>query len=112
MQYMLLMHDDPTGEPENPADPAPAQLDRWIAEVRSRGAELHGERIRPPAEAVTVQVRDGRTLVTRGPYTETAEHMGGFDSFDVADLDEAIELAALHPSARLGAIEIRPFWQP
>jgi hypothetical protein len=110
MQYMLLMLSDPTAEPDAPgAGVAPTE---WITEVRRRGAAMHGARLRPPEEAVTVRVRDGEVLVSRGPYTETAEHIGGFDTLDVPDLDEAIELTALHPAARLGAIEIRPFWQP
>jgi hypothetical protein len=110
MQYLLLMHSDPTGEPGTPG--SGVALTEWIAEVRRRGAELPGARLRPPEEAVTVRVRDGEVLVSRGPYTETAEHIAGFDGLDVPDLDEAIELTALHPAARLGAIEIRPFWQP
>ena len=63
-----------------------------------------------PETAATVRVRDGETLVTDGPFAETKEFVAGFDVLECADLDEAIEVAAKHPSSWFQAIEIRPFW--
>ena len=55
-------------------------------------------------------VRDGKTILTDGPFTETKEWIAGFDLIDVENLDEAIELAAAHPMARFGRVEVRPVW--
>jgi hypothetical protein len=58
-----------------------------------------------------VQVRGGETLVSDGPYAETKDLMGGFLLIECAHLDEAIEIAAGHPFAKFGAIEVRPVWE-
>lgn len=64
-------------------------------------------RLRPAAEAVTVRVRDGRTVVTRGPFEATERQLTGFEVVEAGDLDEAIETAG----ARGGVVEVRPFWE-
>jgi hypothetical protein len=61
-------------------------------------------------DATTVRCRNGKVLVTDGPFAETKEWIGGFDLLECADLHEAIEVASKHPMARFGRIEIRPFW--
>ncbi|HEX6353992.1 YciI family protein [Actinophytocola sp.] len=66
--------------------------------------------LRPPADAVTVRVRDGRLLRTGGPFAETKEHVAGVELVECADLDEAIAIASTHPAAGRHPIEIRPFW--
>jgi hypothetical protein len=60
--------------------------------------------------AITVRKRNGKVLKTDGPFAETKEWIAGFDVIECASLDEAIEVAAKHPMARFGKIEIRPFW--
>jgi hypothetical protein len=60
-------------------------------------------------QAITVRKRNGRVLKTDGPFAETKEWIAGFDVIECASLDEAIEVAAKHPMARFGKIEIRPF---
>jgi hypothetical protein len=55
-----------------------------------------------------VRLRDGKSAVTTGPFAETREVLGGYYLIDVANLDEAIEIAARHPGARLGSVEVRP----
>jgi hypothetical protein len=67
--------------------------------------------LQPAATAKTVRVRDGRTVVSDGPFAETKEYIGGFDIIDCADLDEAIAIAAAHPVARFHSVEVRPFRQ-
>jgi hypothetical protein len=57
-----------------------------------------------------VRVRDGKRLVTDGPFTETKESVGGFDLLECASLEEALDIAASHPLAAFGAIEVRPLW--
>jgi hypothetical protein len=82
----------------------------WVRDVEDRGVTLGGWRLRDadPATAATVRVRGGETLVARGPYAETTEQIAGVDRVRVADLDEAIALAAAHPTSGIGRIEIRP----
>jgi hypothetical protein len=81
----------------------------WVEEMGGRGVRLLGRELDLPATTATVRVRDGETLVTDGPFAETKEFMAGFDVIECADLDEAIEVAAKHPSSWLQTIEIRPF---
>jgi hypothetical protein len=94
----------------NPEDGDPTA---WVRDVEQRRATLGGFRLRVGTEetAATVRRRDGETLITRGPFTETVEEIAGIDRIRVPDLDEAIALAAAHPTTRIGSIEIRPFWR-
>lgn len=97
-------------EPEESAAMGPA-MDAWLSEVDGQ-ARLVGQQIEGPASAKTVRVRDERVLVTDGPFAETKEMIAGFDILDCTDLDEALDVAAKHPVARYGALELRPFWTP
>ncbi|AFT98746.1 MULTISPECIES: YciI family protein [Nocardia] len=111
MKYVLLICDDESSAPsmaEIAADPA---HQAFSAEVARRGRSLGGARLRPVATATTVRVREGETLVSDGPFAETKDFIGGIDIIECADLDEAIELAALHPYASRGCIEVRPVWE-
>ena len=101
MKYMLLIHDVNAGAPA--PDETPAYMAIAQAPTTVHGAELH-----PPSTATTVRVQDGRTLTTDGPFAETKEQLGGYYLIDVADLDEAIEVAGRIPAASHGAVEIRP----
>ncbi|PXY27743.1 YciI family protein [Prauserella muralis] len=111
MKYVFLICDDETVSPsmeEIAADPA---FHAYDAEVQRRGASLGGARLRPVANATTVRVRDDETLVSDGPFAETKDFIGGIDIVECADLDEAIALAARHPYARRGCVEVRPVWE-
>ena len=70
-----------------------------------------GDALEPTATATTVRVRDGRTIISDGPFAETKEALGGYYLIDCPDLDSAIELAAQIPGAARGSIEIRPIWE-
>ena len=76
-----------------------------------RGVRIEGNRLALTTDATTVRVREGDVLVSDGPVAETKEQIGGYDVIECADLDEAIEVAAKHPVAKFGTIEVRPFWQ-
>lgn len=92
------------GEPYVAAqDTAPA----WDADLERRGILLHRRRLQPVEDATTVRVRQGAVLLTDGPFTESKEWVAGFAVLEVADLDEAVALAATHPMARFGAMEVR-----
>ncbi|WP_280450833.1 YciI family protein [Nocardia cyriacigeorgica] len=111
MKYVLLICDDETDSPtmaEVAADPAYREFE---AEVNRRGASIGGARLRPVADATTVRVRDGETLVSDGPFAETKDFIGGIDIIDCADLDDAIAIAARHPYASRGCVEVRPVWE-
>ena len=76
-----------------------------------RGVLQGGERLRPTTDATTVRVHNGEVITTDGPFAETKEQVGGICLVDCRDLDEAIEVAAKIPGARIGAIEVRPIWE-
>ncbi|HLK73021.1 MAG TPA: YciI family protein [Streptosporangiaceae bacterium] len=105
MKYMLIHAIDPAAG--HSAEGVPA-FDSWLAEMLARGVTLHGDRLRSVDDATTVQVRDREILVSDGPFAETKEQIAGYDVIDCADLDEAIEIAAKHPTAWMGTIEVRP----
>ncbi|GAB3782490.1 YciI family protein [Dyella agri] len=107
MRYMMFVVHDPAAEPYTP------ELDNigeWVADTSASGARITGDRLRPPAHAKTVRVRAGKALVSDGPFTEAKEWIAGFDLLDCASDDEAVAIAARHPMARFGSIELRPFW--
>jgi hypothetical protein len=107
MQYMLMICGDETA-----AAHANDGCEGWSEEMQERGVLRDAAGLRPPADATTVRVRDDRLQLVDGPFAETREQIGGYCMIECADLDEAIEIAAKHPAARYGTIEIRPLWQP
>lgn len=78
------------------------------APLRESGKIIGGEALQPVNTAATVRVREGKVSVTDGPYAETKEQLAGFYMIDVRDLNEAIQVAAKIPPARVGSIEVRP----
>ncbi len=113
MRYALLIY---TAEPtEAPSDQAiQEEMDAYNAftrEVTERGAYKGGEALQGTQTATTVQVRDGKTITTDGPFAETKEAFGGFYLVEAKDLDQAIKIAAMIPGAKHGSIEIRPVWE-
>jgi hypothetical protein len=109
MQYMLLIYNCERPEPGDPGfAEALARVNAFADECRRRGAFVAGHPLQPEHTATTVSVRDGKTLITDGPFAETHEHLGGAYILDCRNLDEALELAALCPLAERGSIEVRP----
>ena len=82
----------------------------WLDDLRARGVWITGDQLAPPRRARSVRMRDGKKLVTDGPFTETKEAVGGFDIVECDSLEEAVEIAATHPLAQVGTIEVRPLW--
>ncbi|MCA1655687.1 MAG: YciI family protein [Pseudonocardiaceae bacterium] len=103
MKYMLLICGD-----ESAAVHADDGCGGWAEEMQRRGVLGGAAGLRPPDDATTVRVRDGSVLLSDGPFAETKEQIGGYCLVDCVDLDEAIEVAAKHPAAGYGTIEIRP----
>ena len=108
MKYAMLIHYKPGYYEALTED----QQQAVVAEYRALAQDLrarHSAQLQPPETATTVRVQDGQTLTTDGPYVDTKEVFGAYYMFEVDNLDEAIELAARFPAARLGgAIEVRP----
>jgi len=104
MKYMMLVCVDPSIEAVEVESVEP-----WVEETERRGIRVLGNELRPLAEAVTVRVRGGDLLVSDGPFAETKEIIAGFDILECASLEEAVEVAAKHPLAKLGALELRRF---
>jgi hypothetical protein len=107
MLYMFLLHRNEQGPPVSPEEGIGAHF-AFAEEARSRGAYVASEAIGGTEVATTVRVRDGKMVITDGPFTEAKEVMGGFYILDCKDLDEAMELAAKIPNARYAGVEIRP----
>ena len=76
--------------------------------LRRAGHHIAAEALEPVQTARTVRVRGGKTMVTDGPFAETKEQLAGFYLIDASDLNEAIQLAAKIPPARVGSVEVRP----
>ncbi|WP_147943239.1 YciI family protein [Microbispora sp. CSR-4] len=103
MKYVLLICGD-----ESAAEHADDGCGGGSGKMAERGVLRGGAGLRPPSDATTLRVREGEVLLSDGPFAETKEQLGGFCLIECADLDEAIEIAAAHPAAAYGAIEIRP----
>ena len=114
MKYLFLIcveapGNEPAEESVNAAG-GPMPVEQWVTEMDGSGARLYGNRARPGSDATTVRVRNGDVTVLDGPYAETKEQIAGFDVIEAANLDEAIEIAAKHPMAWAGMVDVRPFW--
>ena len=116
MKFMMLVCVDPTRFAEDEApDTSDADTENsgsfpWLDDVIARGIRLHGDRLRPAEEAKTVLVRDGEVLVSDGPFAETKEIICGYDMLECGSLEEAVQVAAAHPVAAFGKIEVRAVW--
>ncbi len=111
MRYMLLIHDNEQAwQGISKADEAKiyAEFGGLIGELKAKGHYLAGAQLQPTATATSVRVRDGKRMVTDGPFAETREQLGGYFLIEAANLDEAIGIAGRIPSARTGTIEVRP----
>lgn len=110
MKYMMFVVADPAARAGAEPSEDDLTIEQWLAEVESRGKRVTGNALRPVSDATTVRVSRGQLLVTDGPFTESKEWIAGFDILECDDLDEAIAIAARHPQANGGKLELRPFW--
>jgi hypothetical protein len=113
MQYLLMIYQNEAEYGKIDAATAKQMMDEYGAFTQSivqSGNFKAGDRLQPTATATTVRIRDGKTLTTDGPFAETREQLGGYYLVEARDLDAALAIAARIPSARFGAIEVRPIW--
>jgi hypothetical protein len=107
---MLVCATEEPGEADT-ADTEDGESFPWLDDVVARGIRLDGDRLASSREARTVAVRDGEMLVSDGPFAETKEVICGYDVLECATLEDAVAVAAAHPVAAFGKIEVRPFWK-
>jgi hypothetical protein len=111
VKYMLMIcRDEPVWDKLslNERQQIYADTLKLSEELTTRGQYLSGFPLHPSSSATSVRVRDGKRLVTDGPFAETREQLGGYMLIDVEDLDEAIAIAARVPLARTSTVEVRP----
>ena len=113
MKYMCLIY-SAEGTGPSTDDEQRRNMEAYFAftdEVAQAGALVSGEPLQPIDTATTVRVRDGRPIVTDGPFAETREQLGGFYLLECDNLDEALAYAAKIPTAAFGSIEVRPLME-
>lgn len=115
MQYLLLIYaNENEYETLNPSQREGLLTDytAFTKSIVQSGHFKAADRLRPVSTATSVRLRDGKPMITDGPFAETREQLGGYYLLDAKDLDEAIEIATRIPSVRYGTIEVRPIWLP
>ena len=111
MQFMVLIHTDDTLLDALPAGAFDTMMRGCLQHadaLRADGTLLDSQQLGAPATARSVRVRNGRTTITDGPFTETKEVLAGFNLIEAADMDEAVRIASEFPWAGMGCIEVRP----
>ncbi len=108
MKYMLLIYADERAWTDSEREHCYEESTQLAHRLEARGQYLAANPLQPAATATSVQVRNGKRLVTDGPFAETREQLGGYFLIDAKDLDEAISVAERIPGARKGTVEIRP----
>jgi hypothetical protein len=111
MKYLCLMYDDETAWGRMPKPEADAMMGEYGAftdDIKRSGHYLGGNPLQPTPSATTVRVRKGKISTTDGPFAETKEQLGGYYLIEARDLNDAIQVAARIPSARVGCVEVRP----
>jgi hypothetical protein len=111
MKYLLMICTDEAAEGRMSEAAMTDMMKNYFAftqDAKDKGVYIGGNALQPTTTATTVRVRDGKTITSDGPFTETKEQIGGYYLFECKDLDEAISWAARIPSATNGSIEVRP----
>ncbi len=108
MKYLLLIYLDEKSMGETEREDCYVESSQLARDLTSSGHYLSANPLHPTETATSVRVREGKRLVTDGPFAETREQLGGYFLINAKDLDEAITIAGRIPGARLGTVEIRP----
>ena len=110
MEFMLFIANPPVEGSQEDSDEGMAPFIAWAEEMDARGIRKGGQRLRAPEDATLVRRRNGELLVTDGPFIETKEWIDGFDIIECENMEQAIEIAASHPGALTGRVDIRAVW--
>lgn len=108
MRYLLLIYSDERDWTDSEREHCYVESTKLTHELSECGQYVASAPLQPIATATSVKVRDGKRLVTDGPFAETREQLGGYFLIEAENLDEAIEIAGRIPAARKGTVEIRP----
>jgi hypothetical protein len=108
MKYMLLVYSDEKAWTDSERDQCYDDSTQIAHQLKARGQYLAANPLQPVGTATSVRVRNGKRLVTDGPFAETREQLGGYFLVEAKDLDEAIAVAEQIPGSRKGTIEVRP----
>jgi hypothetical protein len=108
MKYMLLIYTAENSYTDGERQSCYVESTELTHDLNSRGQYLAANPLQSVSTATTVRVRDGKRLVTDGPFAETREQLGGYFLVEAADLNEAIAIAGRIPGARKGTVEVRP----
>ena len=111
MRYLCLIYDDESKWSTMSKEQGEALMGEYFAftdAIKTSGHHVAGEALQPTATATTVRVRQGKISTTDGPFAETKEQLGGYYLINAKDLNDAIQIAAKIPSAKIGSIEVRP----
>jgi len=108
MKYMLLIYYDEQSLGETEREQCFGESAQLAQELNSSGQYLAANPLHPTSMATSVRVRNGKRLVTDGPFAETREQLGGYFLIDAKNLDEAIGIAAQIPMVHTGTVEVRP----
>jgi len=108
MKYMLLIYMAENAMTDDERQGCYQESTQLAHDLNAKGQYLATAPLQPVATATSVRVRDGKRLVTDGPFAETRECLGGYYLVNAKNLDEAIDIAGRIPGARKGTVEIRP----
>ena len=108
MKYMLLIYTDEKSWTEDERQHCYAESTRLCHDLQLSGQYITASPLQPVAMATSLRVRDGKPVITDGPYAETREQLGGYFMVEANDLDEALRIAAKIPGAHKGTVEVRP----
>ncbi|WP_019502306.1 YciI family protein [Pseudanabaena sp. PCC 6802] len=111
MKYMLLIYNDENAWTESEREQCYAESIQLTHQLQAKGQYLGASPLHSIATATSVRVRNGKRLVTDGPFAETYEQLGGYFLIDAKDLDEAIAIAERIPTVLKGTVEIRPLME-
>lgn len=108
MKYMLLVYLDEKALSETEREHCYVESAQLAQDLNSSGHYVAAGPLHPTSTATSVRVREGKRLVTDGPFAETREQLGGYYLIEARDLDDAMGIAERIPIAKVGTIEIRP----
>ncbi|HMC12685.1 MAG TPA: YciI family protein [Pirellulaceae bacterium] len=108
MKYMLLIYMAENAINNTEREDCYRESTQLCHDLQSKGQFVAASPLQPVATATSVRIREGKRLVTDGPFAETREHLGGYFLVDAKNLDDAIGIASRIPGARKGTVEIRP----
>lgn len=111
MKYMLLIYGDENALDLESREKCYGESTDLAHDLRAKGQYLGASPLHLTSKATSVRMREGKRMVTDGPFAETHEQLGGYYLVDAANLDEAIEIAGRVPGARWGTVEIRPIME-